>query len=425
MKAEFRFPIKGEDTNNPVEKQPLLTSPYLENVRPWDVFEKRLRGGQRPAVRKWSSSRIGGGDYRIDKLVKANRGTLAGDCPDQASCEAQGYSWWGSACHTYPELPGNPPGTGTIQDLPASVWKCEEDSDRASVVWVYDTGADTYGIAVDGSGNVYVAGDRSGNKSVWKLDSSGNLVWDYDTGDRAAGIAVDSSGNVYIAGKRSGNKSVWKLDSDGNLDWDYDTGDWTARIAVDSSGNVYVVGDRSSNVNVWKLDSSGSLDWSYDTGINAANDVTIDGSGNVFIVFDRSSNVTVRKLNSSGVSQWSYDTDAKSVHSPSFAGHGIILDSSDNVFVALSENRLETATVWKLNSSGSFQWLYDTGGTHAHGIDVDGSDNVYVAGYRGSNKSIWKLDNNGNLLWSDDTSNQTLDIAFGGTNIYIAGARIT
>lgn len=71
--TELPFPLKGKDTNFSVERQPPLTSSDLENVRPYDVFEKRSRGGQRPGCRKWGGGRIGGGDYRIDKLVYISR----------------------------------------------------------------------------------------------------------------------------------------------------------------------------------------------------------------------------------------------------------------------------------------------------------------------------------------------------------------
>jgi hypothetical protein len=74
------------------------------------------------------------------------------------------------------------------------------------------------GIAVDSSGAVYVAGDSyatwgaplrphaGGNSDgfVAKLSSSGELTWHTflgsSSGDFSTGIAVDSSGNVYVAG---------------------------------------------------------------------------------------------------------------------------------------------------------------------------------------------------------------------------------
>ena len=56
---ELQFPTKGLDEGLAAEKQPPTTSPVLLNVRPFDVNEERIRGGQRPGSVKAYADRVG------------------------------------------------------------------------------------------------------------------------------------------------------------------------------------------------------------------------------------------------------------------------------------------------------------------------------------------------------------------------------
>jgi hypothetical protein len=132
-------------------------------------------------------------------------------------------------------------------------------------------------IAVDGSGNVYVAGHSNvtwdtpvnahagGNDAfAAKLDSSGVRQWHTFMGsassDVGSAIAVDGSGNVFVAGN---SNATWgtpvnahagdydafaaKLDSSGVRQWHTFMGssghDYGRAIAVDGGGNVFVAGE--------------------------------------------------------------------------------------------------------------------------------------------------------------------------------------
>src|SRR5207247_11049724 len=144
----------------------------------------------------------------------------------------------------------------------------------------------SYGIAADASGNVYVTGTYSsataafgsvslttanagsGDIFVANYNTAGTVLWakraggtDYEEGDA---IAVDASGNVYVAGGLSsasvtfgsttltnylpGTEDVFvvKYDTNGNVLWarraggdDFDT---ALGLAVDAGGNVYLTG---------------------------------------------------------------------------------------------------------------------------------------------------------------------------------------
>jgi sugar lactone lactonase YvrE len=110
------------------------------------------------------------------------------------------------------------------------------------------------GVAVDSSGNVYVA--DTGNHRIQKFSSDGSFLtkWGTDGGQVGYGdgefswpngIAVDGSGNVYVADQN--NNRVQKFSSDGRFitKWgspgtDYGQFVFPDGIAVDSFGNVYV-----------------------------------------------------------------------------------------------------------------------------------------------------------------------------------------
>jgi hypothetical protein len=131
---------------------------------------------------------------------------------------------------------------------------------------------------VDGSGNVFVAGDSNANWGtpihaytygyydafIARLNSNGTLVWNTFLGsndnDEAHAIAVDGSDNVFVTGVsniswgtplRSFTSSdcdafVARLNSSGTFVWNTFLGggdnDEGHGIATDSSGNVFVTG---------------------------------------------------------------------------------------------------------------------------------------------------------------------------------------
>lgn len=86
-KSVLRFPILGLQKGRAVSDQDQNTSPYLNNVRSFDVIENRARGGQRPGLKKWGNgNQIGGAGAGADgegqPIVDMAVVTLANPLPD-------------------------------------------------------------------------------------------------------------------------------------------------------------------------------------------------------------------------------------------------------------------------------------------------------------------------------------------------------
>ena len=59
---EILPPVKGIFRGTLLGHAPALTSESMNNVRPRDSLEKRLRIGQRPGLDKWGNGDLIGGD---------------------------------------------------------------------------------------------------------------------------------------------------------------------------------------------------------------------------------------------------------------------------------------------------------------------------------------------------------------------------
>ena len=255
------------------------------------------------------------------------------------------------------------------------------------------------GIAVDASGNVYVA--DSGNHRIQKFTSAGGYItqWgSWGTGNLQfqfpKGIAVDRSGNVYVTSGYTGSimtlptARIQKFTSNGGYitQWgSYGSGNVQFRpwsyVATDASGNVYVVD--TNNNRIQKFTSTGGYitQWgSYGSGnsqFKQPSGIVVDASGNVYVV--DTNNNRIQKFTSTG----SYITQRGSEGSGNSQfkqPSGIAVDASGNVYVVDSGNN----RIQKFTSTGSYitQWGSEGSGNSQFreptGIAVDASGNVYV-----------------------------------------------
>jgi len=58
------FPYEGLNEGLPAQDQPVKTSFLMQNVRPFDISDERVRGGQRPGTVLAYTTRIVG-DYPV------------------------------------------------------------------------------------------------------------------------------------------------------------------------------------------------------------------------------------------------------------------------------------------------------------------------------------------------------------------------
>lgn len=159
-------------------------------------------------IRKYNSSGVA--------LWTTEFGTGSQDVGRAVGVDAAGNSY--AAGDTYGTFPGQTPSG--LQD--GFVAKCDSSG---NILWTrqFGTGAYDYttAMAVDPSGNVFVTGytwgvfpgqmgggGGSADAFVLKYDGAGNLLWTAQYGtnyeDYAGGIAVDGSGNIYVAGYTRG-----------------------------------------------------------------------------------------------------------------------------------------------------------------------------------------------------------------------------
>ncbi|MSR56778.1 MAG: hypothetical protein EXS05_03795 [Planctomycetaceae bacterium] len=284
-----------------------------------------------------------------------------------------------------------------------------------TVQWARSWGTTAFdvagGVGVDSAGNVYALGSQSYPNSVTydvlKFNSSGNSVWSKSIvarqGANTGDLAVDGPGNVSLAGQFRGtvdfdpsNKTnyvssgpqpaafVLKLDTNGKFGWvspfvgqtvGSTTGYAAAQsVALDGSGNVIVGGY-----------------YNYSVDFNpGAGTTTLPTSGRGFIT----------KLNSSGGLVWARALEANDT---TFV-YGLDVDAAGSIYATGAffgtvdldpGSGVDSRTtaggpdifVLKLTAAGNFSWAETFGGTGndvGFGIAVDSSGVVHLAGAYGN-----------------------------------------
>jgi len=320
-------------------------------------------------------------------------------------------------------------------------------------------------LALDTSGNLYFT---SGNRVVRKVDTNGiittiagngNYGGGGDGGPATAatfralrGVAVDSSGNLYIADKSSHrirkvdtNGIITTVAGNGYLGFEGDGGPATeARlhdpegVAVDSSGNLYIADTGSERIR--RVDTSGIIStvagnglggYSGDGGpatearIFVVTDLTMDVSGNLYLA-DGYYNHRIRKVDTNGII-----TTVAGNGSAGFSGDGgpateaqlnqpwaVAVDAAGDLYIADRENNrirkvaspsafIASATGEEIvfPEEGGLGHTLSASGRHENTFNLDTGVALNQFGYDGNNKLFSITDQFGNHTVINRNSN--------------------
>ena len=245
-----------------------------------------------------------------------------------------------------------------------------------------------FSVAADGSGNVYVA--DAGNNIIRLINPSGTVSTFAGTGIAGAadgkdtatfnapmGVAVDQSGNVYVADyendlirKITPGGLVSTLAGKSGVSGLVDGADTAARfnlpesLAVDGDGNIYVADNGNNAIRkitpagvVSTIAGSGTTGNANGTGrsasFNSPFGITVDASGNIYVA--DSGNNLIRKITPDGTVNTFAGSGAKgagngtgtaaSFNTPA----GLAADAAGNIYVSDENNNL----IRKITGAGS------------------------------------------------------------------------
>jgi PKD repeat protein len=237
------------------------------------------------------------------------------------------------------------------------------------------------GVAVDGSGDVFIA-DRDNNRVVvYRPNGSGGYtqsVVDDDGLAQPGGVAADASGDVFIADTGNNRVVVDKPNGSGGYTQSVvdDTGLLQpSGVAVGPSGDVFVADTFHQRVIVDKPNGSGGYTQSVvdHNGLDYPGGVAVNGAGDVFIADSNNDRVLIDKPNGSG----GY-TQSVVDHNGLIFPAGVAVNAAGDVFIANVNGRV---LVDKPNGSGGYTQsvVDDTGLNYPTGVAVDAAGDVFIA----------------------------------------------
>jgi len=281
-----------------------------------------------------------------------------------------------------------------------------------------------YDMAIDTSGNVYIAGGLMGfpgaKPFVMKVNLSGSVQWQRDT------TAVADSGyftkitlfqdKLYL----SGTTCIAKFDLNGNEAWS-DTASVHAMV-VDPFGQLIYADSTAGSLNIFRCDSNGIQNFSDSTIL--AKRIAADDAGSFYLLADTPAYSLV-KYDSAGVFTWRYDS-FPAISAPIDAGMALLCDfNNDVIVIGLSD------TMFKFTPAGNLLWTRGLNGLDHPGLTATVTSNnllavaTSVAGGNGFDMYVSWFDLQGIQNWAghyssnDSLKERTQDMSIHSTGVYV------
>jgi len=300
-------------------------------------------------------------------------------------------------------------------------------------------------LTIDSSGNLYVV--ENATSDIRKIDTKGIITTIAGTGTPGfggdgstatnaqmnfpTGIAVDGSGNFYVADsvnlriRKISGGNMTTVAGNGVMNYGGDNGsalnaqmNLPQGVAVDAAGNVYVAD--TANHEVRKIDTKGTITSLIGNGtagsggnqLNAPQAVAVDAAGNVYIADTQ--NARIVKVTPAGSASTvagngtpGYGGDGGAATSAQiYTPTGLAVDTKGNLYIADYQNhriRMVTpgGTISTVAGNGN-QGYGGDGGPAANallnypaGVAVDSGGNLYIADW--GNYVIRKVLTNGTI----------------------------
>lgn len=295
-----------------------------------------------------------------------------------------------------------------------------------------------YGVAVDTTGNLFVA--DAGNNEVREITPKGSVTTldGVSAGlEQPVSAAVDLYDNVYVGSSNeilqiASDRSVTDIagsDDSGSVNANGATASFSspAGIAMDTSGNLYVAdtdnneirkitpsGDVSTFAGSTKAGSAdgvgtqASFNWPFGIAIDSSNNLYVSDYGNS----------EIRKITPSGTvstlagSKQKGDADGNGTVATFNLPAGIAIDSNDNLYVAdRGNNQIRKISTTGLVIVGTLAGSGKSGSADGTGAGASFNSPFGVA-----------VDGNGTVYVADTSNNEIRQITPGGVVTTVAGS---